>query len=161
MRAYTLIETLIYLALFSIIIYGALGGIYALTASSERNQTRADVETEGNFLLAKITYEVSHSQSLSSPLVNASSSTLALVSDDGSTITYATSASVLNRTQNGTTLPLSSNTMQLSGLTFNLVSSTTAGFSTKELQTTFQLSTTADNGQPYTETFSDSSYLFP
>jgi type II secretory pathway pseudopilin PulG len=161
MRAFTLIETLIYLALFSILIYGALGGIYALTASSERNQTRADVESEGNFLLAKITYDVSHSQSLSSPSMNASSSTLALVSDDGSTITYATSASVLDRTQNGTTLPLSSNTVLLSGLTFYSIASTSGGVSTKELQTTFQLSTTVDNGQSYTETFSDSSYLFP
>jgi hypothetical protein len=51
--------------------------------------------------------------------------------------------------------------MQITGLTFYSIASTSGGVSTKELQTTFQLSTTADNGQPYTETFSDSSYLFP
>jgi len=161
MRGFTLIESLIYLALFPLIIYGALAGIYALTASSQINQTRAEVETEGHFLLAKSTYDVTHSQRVSSPLQNATSSTLALISDDGSAIIYENDASVLTRTQNGLSIPLSDSPFVLTSLTFSSIATTTSGVSIQELKTSFQLSSIADNGQLYTETFSDSSYLFP
>lgn len=51
---FTLIEVVIYLALFSIIMSGAIVSIYSIIESSGRNQTKAMVQEEGSFLLGKI-----------------------------------------------------------------------------------------------------------
>jgi type II secretory pathway pseudopilin PulG len=57
--AFTLIETLIYLGLFSILITGTLEGISALQEFAEENQTRALVESEGEYVREQISYEFS------------------------------------------------------------------------------------------------------
>ena len=53
-KGFTLIETLIYIALFALLIGGGVGSAYSLIASSDRITTGAMLEQEGNFLLAKI-----------------------------------------------------------------------------------------------------------
>ncbi len=53
-RGFTLIETLIYIALFALLIGGGISSAFSLIASSDRIGTQAMLEEEGNFLLAKI-----------------------------------------------------------------------------------------------------------
>ena len=58
-KGFTLIETVIYLALFSIVIGGALAATTLLFEGAGRNTTEARLEEEGNFMLEKIAYDKS------------------------------------------------------------------------------------------------------
>lgn len=64
---FTLIEMLVYLGLFSILIGGALVAAFGIFESNGRNQTKAIVQTEGQFLAAKIDWALSGIQSVDSP----------------------------------------------------------------------------------------------
>ncbi len=55
-RGITLIETLIYIALFALLIGGGVSSAYTLIESSDKIGVRAMMEEEGNFLLAKIAW---------------------------------------------------------------------------------------------------------
>ena len=64
---FTLIEAIIYIALFALIMVGALVSIYGILGSSARNQTKAMVAEEGSFLLGKIDWALSGAESISLP----------------------------------------------------------------------------------------------
>ena len=64
---FTLIETLVYLGLFSILIGGALAAAFGIFESNSRNLTKAIVQAEGQFLAAKIDWALSGIQSVDSP----------------------------------------------------------------------------------------------
>lgn len=51
MRAFTLIEALVTLALISLLLTGALVSTYAIASSTEHNRQKAYVETEGRFVI--------------------------------------------------------------------------------------------------------------
>ncbi len=53
-KGFTLIETLVYLALFALIIGGLAASAYMLFETSDRNQTKAMLQEEENFIMAKI-----------------------------------------------------------------------------------------------------------
>lgn len=64
---FTLIEAVIYVALFALIMTGALVSIYGILGSSARNQTKAMIAEEGSFLLGKIDWALSGAESISLP----------------------------------------------------------------------------------------------
>src|SRR5213078_842008 len=64
-KGFTLIETLVYLALFAIMIGGIVAASYLLFESSNRNQTKAMMQEEKNFILGKINYALSGAKSAS------------------------------------------------------------------------------------------------
>jgi type II secretory pathway pseudopilin PulG len=66
LTGFTLLEVLIYLALFAFIISGALVGVYQIIDSTDKISAKIFVEQEGNFLLRKIDWA----------LIGASSSTV-------------------------------------------------------------------------------------
>ena len=66
-RGTTLIEVMVYIALFTMIIGGAVVTAYQVFESSGRSQTRAMLEDEGEFLLAKIGWALSGVQSVAAP----------------------------------------------------------------------------------------------
>ncbi len=66
-RGVTLIELVVYIALFSLIIGGAIVTAYQIFESSGRSQTHAMLQEEGNFLLAKINWTLSGVQTITAP----------------------------------------------------------------------------------------------
>ena len=54
----TLIETIIYLALFTIIIGGSLIAVYQILQASTQSQEYALIEEEGNFLMGKLVWAI-------------------------------------------------------------------------------------------------------
>ena len=66
-EGFTLIETVIYIALFAFIMTGALVSIYGILGSSARNQTKAMVQEEGSFLLGKIDWALSGVETINLP----------------------------------------------------------------------------------------------
>lgn len=67
MRGFTLIETIVYLALFSILMGGAVVAAFNIFEGAGRQATRTMLEEEGNFLIAKINWAVSGAQSVNEP----------------------------------------------------------------------------------------------
>ncbi len=66
-RGFSLIETLLYIALFSILMGGAAVAMYSLFESRGHNQTKAVMQEEGDFLIGKINWTVSGSSAITSP----------------------------------------------------------------------------------------------
>lgn len=64
---FTLIEVVVYLALFGILFTGAVTGAYSILESTGRNYTRAVMQEEGEFLLAKINWAVSNASTAQVP----------------------------------------------------------------------------------------------
>lgn len=56
MRGFTLLEVIIYLALFALLMSGFLAASFSLIESSGKDTTHSMVEAEGDYLLAKINW---------------------------------------------------------------------------------------------------------
>ena len=83
-KGVTLIETLVYLALFAILFGGAVIATYSLIESNGRGQAQVLLEEEGNFIVSKISSALSGAKSVEMPSVGATSSKLSLTKWDPS-----------------------------------------------------------------------------
>lgn len=77
-KGFTLIEILIYLALFSIIIGGVLVTAYQVIEASHKTASRVVIEEEANFLLRKIEWALSAVSLINAPAAGMSGSTLSI-----------------------------------------------------------------------------------
>src|SRR6185503_14666830 len=89
-RGFTLIETIVYLALFSILMTGIISSVYLLFENGDRNQTKAMLQEEKEYLLGKINWSLSGVQTVT-PSSSFSANTLNVVKYDGSPVTLALS----------------------------------------------------------------------
>lgn len=79
---FTLIEVLIYLALFTIIIGGAIVSVYSILEGSSRTARRILAQEEGNFLLRKIDWALTNATAITLPLPGASGTALSVTKAD-------------------------------------------------------------------------------
>ena len=77
-RGFTLIETIVYLALFGLLMSGVIVTTYNLFESAARTQTEAMLSDEGNFIIGKIQWALSGTQSINSPGIGAYGSQLSV-----------------------------------------------------------------------------------
>jgi len=63
-NGFTLVELLVYLALFSFLITGVLVGVYQIIDSTDKISGKIFVEQEGNFLLRKINWALTGASSI-------------------------------------------------------------------------------------------------
>lgn len=75
---FTLIETIIYAALISVVIGGVLFAVYQMVESRYRLGAFVEVEEESRFLMAKINWALDNLDFISEPALNATSSVLTL-----------------------------------------------------------------------------------
>lgn len=66
-HGFTLIEVLIYSALFSLILLGMLGGAYMIVQGTNRSGARNLVDDEANFILRKIGWATTGVSSINAP----------------------------------------------------------------------------------------------
>ena len=64
-KGFTLIETLIYIALFSILMSGAIVGSYNLLEGGRRNSIAIGIQEEGAFLIRKINWALTNASAVS------------------------------------------------------------------------------------------------
>lgn len=141
---FTLIETVIYLALFAIMFSGAVAAAYSIIESSGRIRARAVMQEEGEFLLAKINWAVSTAGTAS---VSENGHLLA----DG--LEFARSGDDL--ALNG--LPLNTSTVKISDLYFDDIS--VAGSGQEGISYGFDLYSKTLNGAIITASASSTVYL--
>src|SRR6185295_940153 len=87
-RGFTLIETLLYIALFALVMGGLAISIYGYFATVGRNQTKAMLQEEEQFLVGKINWATSGAKTES-----IAGTTLTVTKYDNSTAVVALSGS--------------------------------------------------------------------
>ena len=75
---FTLMETLIYIALFSVITSFVFGVFYQILGSQNQNRDRIEVDSEANFMMQKIRWALAGVQTINQPAVNTTSTTLSV-----------------------------------------------------------------------------------
>lgn len=110
---FTLIETLLYIALFTIVVGGGLVTIFGLLQSSDGTRQRIAIEAEGNFVMKKLDWAIN-----GSTITIPTPETLSLVRD-GVTHTFAFSGNAITLATDGGA-PISLNTVNApaSGVAF-------------------------------------------
>jgi type II secretory pathway pseudopilin PulG len=126
---FTLIETLLYIALFGIIIVGIVASAYVFFESSDRNQTKSMLQSEGDFLIAKIDYALDGATAVTIPAANANGTTLTLSNAKyaGGTVTFARNGAMLE--QNG--VPLNNTNVSVTGIVLKRESRSRRGWGTE------------------------------
>ena len=121
MRGFTLIETIVYLALFAIVMTGLVATVYGYFENTGRNETKAILQEEGNFVLGKINYALDGAQAVSAPASGATGGTLT-ATKYGSGLSTTITSSGGNVTQDGSRL-VDSSVVTISSLTFTHIAS--------------------------------------
>jgi type II secretory pathway pseudopilin PulG len=86
-KGFTLIETLVYLAMLGLVFTGLFAAGFAIVESLDVLKARAIVQEEGNFLLAKINWAMNDAYQVDLPLSDSAANELTVRKHDGSKIT--------------------------------------------------------------------------
>ncbi len=116
-RGFTLIETIIYLGLFGILIFGIIVTAYNLMATQQITAAKAVAQNEADFLINKIDWLLASSSSVSSPLPNQSTHNL-ILTNSGETLTLSLSDSSIRLTDTHGEVALNSTNAPVSELNF-------------------------------------------
>lgn len=157
-RGFTLIEALVYLALYSLVMGGFLTALYAITESGERNRSIAILEEEGNFVLAKIEWQIARSRSVEEPA--SEGGTLSLLLENGARAAADLRGGYVRlREGGGAFRPLNNPDTAASGLRFEHVRASAYGAPIEGVDVSFALHATTSQGLPIERAFSSRSYL--
>ena len=148
-RGFTLIETLMYLGLFSIIIGGLTVSAYSFFELSGRNQYKAVLQNEQDFLIAKINMVVRNAQSVTIPAAGASASVLDAT---GNTIALGNSGTV---TLNGFALNATGTT--ISNVVF--IHTYAGGSNPESIEAGFTISLVTPSGSYISQSASTTNFL--
>ena len=164
-RGFTLIETMVYLAIYAIIMTGALVSAYAIFGSSARNQTKAMVQEEGSFLIGKIDWALTGVQTINAPAAGTSGNILSLTKYDltvGNPVIITVASGVVSITRGGVTKPLSNSNVVITcpaAGCFTHVSASGDGINPEYATSTFTTSAKTSEGLSFTQDFSTVKYL--
>ena len=152
-RGFTLIDTLVYLALFTMVVGGLIVSAYSFFESSGRNISKSVLQNEQNFLLAKINWTLNNVQTISAPAINASGSTLTVSTYSGTNATLTRTGALL--TLNGVAL----NTPDLSVTRFTVIHTYAGGNNPEYIEAGITLSMKTPNGMTIQQSASTTRYI--
>lgn len=154
MRGFTLIETLVYLALFALIIGGFVAASYMLFETSDRNQTKAMMQEEENFLIGKINYALSGAQVITTP---AQPILPAKVTTSASLVVTTNTIDLLNGKVRLNPNPISNDNVTVKNLLF--IRTFAGGTNPESIEAGFTISAKTSAGATVSETASTTRYL--
>ena len=162
-RGFTLIETVIYLALFSIIIGGGMVATWHIIEATAAAQNHIMLQEEANFLLRKLNWALTGKDqtavTMPSPAIPYSDTTLRLVGD-GVLLTFALTDNILTlQYGSGPALPLTASSIIISATPSTHVFERHIEPGKPDAITVNFTLTTAQNGRPATQNFSITKYL--
>jgi hypothetical protein len=154
---FTLLETIIYLALLTLIIGCSFGAISILISGNSRNQSEIILETEGNFVLAKINWAMTGA---TTTVVTSDPPTLSVTKNDFgfNPLIFSTSSGALMLKEGGSpSATTTSDNVWLQNLTFLDISASNGR--PEGVKTEFTLQTRTDNGVILSQNFEITKYL--
>lgn len=121
-KGFTIFETLIYISLLSLLLVGTFISAYSLIESAKNLEGKNTIYSEGNFVLQKLRWVFSNTQSITSPSeANSNSQTLTVVHHDGTTVTMRKNGSLIEISESGpsgTFYPLTTQNVSVSDVNF-------------------------------------------
>ena len=148
MKGFTLLEVIIYLALFAMLMAGALTASFDLVESGGRDATNAQLAEEGNFVLAKVRWVLDGS-TVTAPTVGSIGSILSVQKVEG--YDGAGNPMVVPITLDPATLE--SGRISISSVTFYHAESTGTGINPESVGVRFALSARSSTGVVISQTF--------
>ncbi len=124
-KAFTLVETLLYIALTSIVLTTMLGFISLIFTAREREQTVVELDAEGESIMQEIVQTARNSQAINAPAIGVTAGTLNLDTISGTidpTIYALTGTNITASQGGGAAVSLNSGRVVASGLSFRNVS---------------------------------------
>ncbi len=158
-KGFTVTEILVYIAIFALMMTGVLAGIAAILESANRDTLRAQLETDGTFLIEKIDWLIQENDLLN-PDVYKESSSLELVSRTGEKISISSADGVIT-IQRGTSipLPLTDTNIKTDSLLFTREGTPGSSTDPEHVDLTLTLTTQPSRGPAITEQFRQTVYL--
>lgn len=156
-HGFTLLETIIYLALLTLIIGCSFGAISILISGNNRNQSEIILETEGNFVLAKINWAMTGA---TTTVVTSYPPNLTVTKNDfgSNPLVFSTSSGALMlREGPGPSATTTSDNVWLQNLTFLDIKASNGR--PEGVKTIFTLQTRTDNGTILSQNFEITKYL--
>lgn len=162
-HGFTLIEVLIYLALFSILMGGAVVAAYHLFDSSTKTGTRTMLQEERDFMMSKIDWVLGGAKAVTAPSAGVIGSSLTVVKWDttlGDPMTVAVSGGNLVLTR-GTNLPvlLNNTNTTVSNISFSHIKDSGDGTVPEAVETVLTLSALTTTGAVVTKIATSTVYL--
>lgn len=118
-RGFTLIETIIYMGLFSLIMSGFLVGVYQILEAHNFTQDKVYTQEEGSFLIHKIDWALAGASVIYEPTVNTSGEVLR-VKNKGITYEFRLESEHIQLSRDASAFSdLNGNVVKISGLSFN------------------------------------------
>ncbi len=151
-KGFTLIETIIYIALFAIIIGGGMVAAYQIIQATEASNNHIILQEEANFLLRKINW------ALSQPAIGFGIGSSVLTVSSSPPLTFdldCSNPNACNLRLNA--IILNSSAVKVSSLSF-CNTSCVPSITSNGVTTSFTL-TTMQNGRPASQGFSTTKYL--
>jgi hypothetical protein len=157
-KGFTLIEAIIYIALFGLLIGGGVVAAYNIFEGAGRGQTHAMLQEEGNFLLGKINWTLSGVQSISSPTGGTTGTSLIVTKWDttiGNPINIALQGMdmLLKTGSNPAGDVLNNSNVQISKLYFLHTLSSGSGTNPETIEFSFIVSARTPNGLVISQQF--------
>jgi hypothetical protein len=155
---FTLIETLIYLGLYTILIGGMLAAVYSMIESDAHNETVAMLEEEGDYLIGKIDWVLSDTATVQAPF--SSGGTLTVTRFDGSSASISVLGASL-RVRDGGASPqtLNNSDVSLAGVVFVHTQAQNDGIDPESVAASFTMRATTSDGHVVSRDFSTLRYL--
>jgi hypothetical protein len=155
---FTLIETLVYIGLYTIIIGGMLAAIYGMFESNAHNETAAMLEEEGDYLVGKIDWVLSDAISVGSP--TDSGNVLSISRSDGSSVSISATDETMRIKEDGDISQILNNSdVSVTDLTFVRTKLINDGTNPERIAATFTMYATTSDGHVLKRDFSTLQYL--
>ncbi len=165
MKGFTLIEVIVYLALFALILGGAVISAYNVFESSGRGGSRGMLQEEGDFVMAKISWALSGASAIASPAIvtlpcSATSDTLSVSKWDSAVDPVAITLTGTNATiskKGAAAVPINSSSVQISNLRFKHC--WLGGANPDSLEASFTVNMRTPQGAFVSQDFSNTEYV--
>jgi len=142
---FTLLETVIYIALLSIIISAVLGSVYQIIEGSDKINSKINTEAEAHFLLRKIEWALTGISAVNLPVLASTGTTLSVnkVDFSGNPLIFDFNSGNVRLSRGGAApIILNSGNVTIGDVQFHHVAS--SGFSPEAVGVSFKV-----NGNPY------------
>ena len=152
-NGFTLIETMIYIALFSVIIGSALIAVYGIIQNTDKTQAKIIFEGEASFVLQKINYAITGTNMILLPLLGENGIALTLSKSTGN-ISLQLSGDKLQIKDGGMVfLDINNDDVRISNVVFKHIAGVSGGV--ESIDTAFMIT---DN-YGHSQTFHETTYL--
>jgi prepilin-type N-terminal cleavage/methylation domain-containing protein len=162
-KGFTLIETVVYIALFAILMGGAVAVAYTVFESAGHNQGKETMQQEGDFLIGKIEWALSSVQTITLPLLDfatqTQSSILQVTKYDGSNVTVSLNGNNMQLQKDADIFSLNNSNVEVSNLIFTREAASGGGINPESVSASFTLTTRTENGMLINQIFSTTKYL--